>query len=69
MLNDATNIGLLLIEAIEPDNVALRLDTSYTYDAIATLLDARNYSEELKPAVANIPVEPVLEAVAKAVSI
>ena len=35
---------------------------------IATLLDARNYSNELKPAVANIPVEPVLEAVVKAAS-
>lgn len=29
---------------------------------IATLLDAREYAKEEKPAVANIPVEPVLDA-------
>ena len=34
--------------------------------SIATLLDARNYSEETKPAVANIPAENVYEAVIKA---
>lgn len=34
--------------------------------AIATLLDARNYAEEEKPAVFHIPVEPVLEAVVDA---
>jgi len=32
---------------------------------IATLLDARDYVQEEKPAVANIPVEPVLEAATK----
>jgi ADP-heptose:LPS heptosyltransferase len=29
---------------------------------IATLIDAREYAEEVKPAVANIPVKPVLQA-------
>lgn len=37
--------------------------------AIATLLDARNYSKELRPAVSNIPIEVVLDAVLKAAAI